>query len=67
MTRIFLLAALLGVGVGTAMVYAGVLAAGIFIPGVILIGVGLVLAAAAGIIELLPHRAPLHDEAGGDA
>lgn len=47
------LLAVAGLGAGMALVAAGVRAGALFLPGVFLIGAGLLLAAAAGILSVI--------------
>lgn len=52
MTRALVLGAVSALCVGMALVAAGVRAGPLFVPGVFLIGAGLLLAAAGGILAL---------------
>lgn len=44
-------------GLGMMLVIAGVIAAGWFLPGVVLILIGMIACAAAGVMAVLPRRA----------
>ncbi|MEO5509338.1 MAG: hypothetical protein ABIV28_00920 [Longimicrobiales bacterium] len=57
MKRYVYAAAVVALGLGVALVYAGVVAGGAFQPGVILICVGIALFVAGAVVDLLPSRA----------
>jgi hypothetical protein len=57
MTRYLYAAAVAAIGLGIVLVYLGVLSGSAFVPGTMLVALGLVLAAVAGMIDVFtPQR-----------